>query len=223
MGDEQQPGSVELTPQVAVVESGDDRLARPGSCDNEIVGMTAAALDLEAFEDLALERVRLDLKRREDRVAGLGYCRSLSEALGVERLEVRVGPVRGEGTIEGGDQLGVVTPAYQDGDMTDAGAGGASVWALLVERDLMVGGDLRLFWTQDAAEAAARDYLAEVWLDGSELPSGVDDVIEQHNGDPATGEHIYLGPVVIEGERARCEVCGEPTVLDDGTEPPTRS
>ena len=66
VGDEQQAGPVELGAEVAVVERGDDGLAGAGGGDDEVVGVALAALDLEPFEDLALERVGLDLERRED-------------------------------------------------------------------------------------------------------------------------------------------------------------
>ena len=107
MRDEEQAGPVEFGAEVAVVERGDDGLAGSGGGGDEVVGVALAALDLEPFEDLALERVRLDLERREDRVVGFGGCGGPSEALGVEGLEVRVGPVRGEGAVEGRDEFGV--------------------------------------------------------------------------------------------------------------------
>ena len=99
--------------------------------------------------------------------------------------------------------------------MTDGLSEGVPVWVLLIERGIEEGSELRLFWQQDQAEAAARDYLAERWLNDSGLPSDTDDAIEQYNGDPTAGERVFLGRVRIEGERSRCRMCGEPIVLDD--------
>ena len=108
MGDEQQSGPVELGAQVPVVEGGDDRLAGTGGGDDEVVRMVPAALDFETFEDLALERVGLDLERGDDRVPTRRGCSCTPEAFVVERFEVGVGPVGGEGAVEGGDEVRVV-------------------------------------------------------------------------------------------------------------------
>lgn len=100
--------------------------------------------------------------------------------------------------------------------MTDSVAGGAPVWALLIERGVDEGSDLRLFWQRSDAEAAAQEYLAETWWDDEpSLPSGLAEVIERYNADPNAGAKLFLGAMAIEGERARCQLCGEPIVLDD--------
>ena len=64
MRDEQHPGPVESAAELAVVERGDHRLARAGGGDHQVVGAAPAALDLELFEDLALEGVGLNGERR---------------------------------------------------------------------------------------------------------------------------------------------------------------
>jgi hypothetical protein len=64
--------------------------------------------------------------------------------------------------------------------MTDGLSEGAPVWALLIERGIEDGSDLRLFWQQGDAEAAARGYLGERWLNDPGLPSDTDDAIEQY-------------------------------------------
>ncbi|MCY4515933.1 MAG: hypothetical protein OXB99_01700 [Acidimicrobiaceae bacterium] len=52
------------------------------------------------------------------------------------------------------------------------------VWALLIERGVDEGSDLRLFWQRSGAEAAAQDYLDETWRDDRpNLPSGLAEVI----------------------------------------------
>lgn len=90
------------------------------------------------------------------------------------------------------------------------------MWALLIERGVDEGSDLRLFWQRSDAEAAAQEYLAETWWDDEpSLPSGLAEVIERYNADPNAGAKLFLGAMAIEGERARCQLCGEPIVLDD--------
>ena len=103
--------------------------------------------------------------------------------------------------------------------MTDGLTRGVPVWVLLIERGIEDGSDLRLFWQRDQAEAAARDYLAEGWLNDPGLPPDTYDAIEQHNGDPTAAERVFLGQVRIEGDRSRCRLCGEPIVLDEEDDP----
>lgn len=103
--------------------------------------------------------------------------------------------------------------------MTDTLSEGVFVWALLIERGLEDGSDLRMFWQRADAEAAARDYLADRWLDDPGSPSDADDAIEQYSGDPTGGEHVLLSRVRIEDTRSRCQLCGEPIALDDEDDP----
>lgn len=103
--------------------------------------------------------------------------------------------------------------------MTDSVTGGVPVRALLIERGVDEGSDLRLFWQRGEAEAAAGEHLSDRWFDDPGLPSDTDEAIEQYNGDPTGGEHVFLGRVRIEGERARCQLCSEPIVLDDEDDP----
>lgn len=103
--------------------------------------------------------------------------------------------------------------------MTDGLIERVPLWALLIERGIDEGSDLWLFWQRNDAEAAARSYLAETWLHEPGLPSDIDDAIEQYNGEPNVGEHVFLGRVVIEGERQRCRLCSEPIVLDVEDDP----
>lgn len=94
------------------------------------------------------------------------------------------------------------------------------MWALLIERGVDEGSDLRLFWQRSDAEAAVQEHLDETWWeDGPSAPSGLAAVIERYNADPSAGAHLFLGAVAIEGERQRCRVCGEPIVLDDEDDP----
>ncbi|MCP3935925.1 MAG: hypothetical protein GY708_11205 [Actinomycetia bacterium] len=97
--------------------------------------------------------------------------------------------------------------------MTEAGWAGAPVWAFLVERGFDDGAELRLFWNRADAHAAAREYLAEDWAGDGLTPADADEVIEQYNQLSGNTEHVFVGPLPIEGERARCVICGEPVSL----------
>ncbi|MCP4966056.1 MAG: hypothetical protein GY926_12575, partial [bacterium] len=83
----------------------------------------------------------------------------------------------------------------------------------LVERGLDDGVELRLFWNRADAHAAVREYLAEDWVGDGLPPADVDEVIEHCNKLPGNTEHVFVGPFPIEGERARCVICGEPVSL----------
>lgn len=91
------------------------------------------------------------------------------------------------------------------------------VWALLVERGLDDGADLRLFWNLTDAHMAAWEYLADVWAGDGPLPADVDEALEQYNELPGNAEHVFVGQFPVEGERARCLICGEPIGLADET------
>ena len=94
----------------------------------------------------------------------------------------------------------------------------ADVWVLAIERGLDVGADIRVFWSRDEAHRAAQSYLAEVWS-GGRIPGDLDDAIEAHNSSSVGSEHVYVGRLAVEGERPRCVICGEPSVLAEETDP----
>ncbi|MCP3937938.1 MAG: hypothetical protein GY708_21525 [Actinomycetia bacterium] len=94
--------------------------------------------------------------------------------------------------------------------MAEAGWAGPLVWAFLVERGLD-GAELRLFWNRADAHAAVREYLAEDSAGDGIPPADVDEVIEQYNQLSGNTEHVFVGPLPIEG--ARCVIYGEPMSL----------
>lgn len=85
----------------------------------------------------------------------------------------------------------------------------------MIERDLDTGAELRLFWNRTDAHAAAIEHLADVWADDGSLPADVDEAIEQYNELLSGTERIFVGQFPVEGERPRCELCGEPVSLAD--------
>ncbi len=88
-------------------------------------------------------------------------------------------------------------------------------WVFLIERGLDVGAELRLFWNRADAQMAAREYLADVWAGDAPLSADVDEALEQYNELPHRAEHVFVGPLSVEGERKRCALCGEPISLAD--------
>ena len=91
------------------------------------------------------------------------------------------------------------------------------VWAFVIERGLDTGAELRLFWSRSDAQPAASEHLADVWADDGSLPADVDEAIELNQLLSGT-EHIFVGQFPVEGERPRCELCGEPVSLADAAE-----
>lgn len=92
------------------------------------------------------------------------------------------------------------------------------VWAFVIERGLDTAAELRLFWNRTDAQEAASEHLADVWADDGSLPADVDEAIEQYNKLLSGTEHIFVGQFPVEGERPRCELCGEPVSLADAAD-----
>ena len=69
--------------------------------------MTALTFEFEPVEDLPLKGIGLNVERRCDRVIGRRRRSGRGVALGVEVLEVHVGPVGGERAIKRRDEFGV--------------------------------------------------------------------------------------------------------------------
>lgn len=92
------------------------------------------------------------------------------------------------------------------------------VWAFVIERGLDTGAELRLFWSRTDAQAATSEHLADVWADDGSLPADVDEAIAQYNELLSGTEHTFVGQFPEEGERPRCDLCGEPISLADAAD-----
>ena len=121
MSDEQQPRSLQLLAEAAIVEGCHHGLAGTGGGDDQVApSVVTVTFDRQVVEHLALEGVGLDVDEGEvDRCGGLaggadGEVESIGVFFWVVGLEMVVGPVRLESGAELVDDVGTGDPGGSD-------------------------------------------------------------------------------------------------------------
>jgi len=98
-------------------------------------------------------------------------------------------------------------------------AHGVGVWLVLVSRAPAAGPTVAVFWNEEDARVYAEDHVRSRWPEGAEVPSVVGDLLAQFNILVSPNESVAIGQAFMRGLRRRCQLCGEPVVLDDPVDP----